>query len=104
MRFRPSGGLGHTQQRPDREAIQARAEAVTDQAAADKVFDHRHATEIERAENLAAGLPAEGAPPTPGEAPSKRDFRQPNLQTPAVAGRWPAGSLRSVRPMPKPPP
>ena len=33
MRFRPSGGLGHMQQRTDRDAVQARAEVVGDQAA-----------------------------------------------------------------------
>src|SRR5262245_13083339 len=84
MRFRPSGGIGHSQQRPDREALQARAEVVTDQSAQDKVYDHRHANEIERAENLAAGLPAQGLPPAPAEPQDKREFRQPNLQTPAV--------------------
>ena len=63
MRFRPSGGLGHTQQRPDREATQARAEVVGGQSANEKVYDHRHTTEIERAENIAAGLP----PGHPGE-------------------------------------
>ena len=55
MRFRPSGGLGHGQQRPDREANQARAEAVGGLDAQEKVYDHRHIGEIERAENLAAG-------------------------------------------------
>jgi hypothetical protein len=37
MRFRPTGGLGHVQQRPDRDAIQARADVVGDQAPQDKV-------------------------------------------------------------------
>ncbi len=85
MRFRPSGGLGHMQPRPDREAIQARADATGDQATQDKVYERRHAQEIDRAENIAAGLPAEGSPPAPAEgpAPGKRDFREPNLQTPA---------------------
>jgi ribonuclease G len=84
MRFRPSGGLGHMQQRPDREATQARAEAVGNPAAQDKVFDHRHTNEIERAENLAAGLPPEGAAAEPQQAPaSKKDYRQPHLDTPA---------------------
>jgi ribonuclease G len=84
MRFRPTGGLGHVQ-RPDREAIQARAEAVGDHAAQEKVYERRHAHEIERAENVAAGLPAEGLPnPAPqAPPPSKRDFREPNLETPA---------------------
>src|SRR5262252_10162683 len=84
MRFRPSGGLGHMQQRPDREATQARAEAVGDQATRDKVYERRHAHEIERAENIAAGLPPEGMPPAPESASGKtrREYREPNLQTP----------------------
>src|SRR5689334_23319019 len=85
MRFRPSGGLGHVQQRTDREATQARAEVVGDQATRDKVYERRHAHEIERAENIAAGLPPEGvAQPAPeGAGVSKRDFREPHLETPA---------------------
>ena len=62
MRFRPSGGLGHGQQHPDRDAIQARSEAVGGPPAPEKVYEHRHAHEIERAENIAAGLPPEGLP------------------------------------------
>jgi hypothetical protein len=30
--------------------------------APEKVYEHRHAQEIERAENIAAGLPPEGLP------------------------------------------
>lgn len=64
MRFRPSGGLGHVgrTQGPDRDAVQARAEAVEDTATQERVYEHRHAQEIERAENIAAGLPPEGIP------------------------------------------
>jgi len=84
MRFRPSGGLGHgQQQRPDREATQARAEVVGG-APQEKVYEHRHTHEIERAENIAAGLPPEGVPAP--EAPpgnDKRAFREPHLETPA---------------------
>src|SRR5712671_5298303 len=84
MRFRPSGGLGHGQQRPDREATQARAEAVGDPPTQEKVFEHRHAHEIERAENQAAGLPPEGiAAKAPEPAEVKGNFREPNLETPA---------------------
>jgi ribonuclease G len=87
MRFRPSGGLGHGQQpqRPDREATQARAEAVGGPPAQEKLFDQRHTHEIERDENIAAGLPPEGAPAQPQEQSpaTKRNFREPNLQTPA---------------------
>jgi ribonuclease G len=86
MRFRPSGGLGHgQQQRPDRDATQARAEAVGGPPAQEKVFDQRHTHEIERDENIAAGLPPEGVPAetTDKSADAKRNFREPNLQTPA---------------------
>ncbi len=84
MRFRPSGGLGHSQQKPDREATQARAEATGETIAPERVFERRHGHEIERAENIAAGLPPEGAPAAeaPHEA-DKKQFREPNLQTPA---------------------
>ena len=89
MRFRPSGGLGHgqnQQQRPDRDATQARAEAVGGPPAQEKIFEHRHAHEIERAENQAAGLPPEGLPPVAEEQQpedKKTNFREPNLETPA---------------------
>jgi ribonuclease G len=85
MRFRPSGGLGHGQHRPDREANQARAEVVGGQSVHEKVYDHRHTTEIERAENVAAGLPPEGLPEekTNTSTAPKKDFRQPHFETPA---------------------
>ena len=57
MRFRPKGGLGQTSQTHDREAVQARADVMSEQGGAERVFEKRHAHEIERAENLAAGLP-----------------------------------------------
>ena len=79
MRFRPSGGLGHAQPQHDREAQQARAEA-TGGPPSEKLFQQSHAHEIERAENIAAGLPPSGVP---REAPDKKDFREPNLATPA---------------------
>ena len=85
MRFRPSGGLGHASQKQDREATEARAEATGSPGAQDKVYDRRHAQEIERAENIAAGLPPEGLPPEPsveGTKP-KGNYREPHLETPA---------------------
>jgi ribonuclease G len=63
MRFRPKGGFGPNPQKPDREAVQARADVVTEQGGAEHVFEKRHSNEIERAENIAAGLPPQGAPP-----------------------------------------
>ena len=57
MRFRPKGGLGQAIQKPDHEAVQARADVVSEQGGMERVFEKRHSHEIERAENLAAGLP-----------------------------------------------
>ena len=85
MRFRPKGGLGQTTQKPDREAVQARAEALSEQGGIERVFEKRHTYEIERAENLAAGLPPQGVSETlpPPASPGKKDFREPHLDTPA---------------------
>jgi ribonuclease G len=85
MRFRPKGGLG-TPQRPDRGAQEARVEAVENKRDNDSVFDRRrHENEIDRSENIAAGLPPEGvqAPAEGNAPPSRRDFREPNMEVPA---------------------
>jgi ribonuclease G len=70
QRFRPSGGL--TSPKHDKASSEARAGALADSPAEEQVFsaDHRHAAEIARAENIAAGLPPEGAP---AEPPSEKD-------------------------------
>ncbi|HEY3854938.1 MAG TPA: Rne/Rng family ribonuclease [Verrucomicrobiae bacterium] len=61
MRFRPSGGLN---QKPDRGAQQARAEA-TGEKKPEAIFERgRHDEEINRAENIAAGLPPNEGQPT----------------------------------------
>src|SRR5580700_10595535 len=89
MRFRPKGGLGPNQnpQKPDRDATQARAEVVAEQGGDERLFEKRHNVEIERAENIAAGLPAEGAREetlqTPANLPDKKDFREPHSEIPA---------------------
>jgi len=85
MRFRPKGGLGQTPQKPDRDAAQARAEIVTEQGGTDKLFHKQHQHEIERAENIAAGLPAEGVPEqeTSANISAKKDFREPHSEIPA---------------------
>jgi ribonuclease G len=78
MRFKPKGGLGNAQQKPDRDAVEARQEVVSEQGGAERVFDKRHLHEIERAENLAAGLPPEGAPaqaPVPAEPAHTHEHR-----------------------------
>jgi ribonuclease G len=85
MRFRPSGGLGQNPQRTDREATQARVAATSGQAVDERVYERRHVHEIERAENIAAGLPPEGPPQPAAPSPEadKGKFREPNLETPA---------------------
>ncbi|MBM3839155.1 MAG: Rne/Rng family ribonuclease [Verrucomicrobia bacterium] len=88
MRFRPSGAPPHHIRRPDRAANQARAQAIGEKASTEGVFDSaRHQREIDRAENIAAGLPPD-AKPQPAPAPSvperkKSDYREPHLETPA---------------------
>src|SRR5580700_1691917 len=89
MRFRPSGGFNQNQ-KPDRSATEARAEA-TGEKKPDVVFERvRHDEEIARAENIAAGLPPEGEPQqetegTQGPPPREKRgaFRKPHLDTPA---------------------
>ena len=46
-----------------------------------RVYDKSRGGEIERAENVAAGLPPDGAVAAPVEA-GKRGYREPNLETP----------------------
>jgi ribonuclease G len=70
MRFRPSGGLGQVSRKEEKEAFQARAEVVGGEQSTERLFEQRHKHEIERAENIASGLPPGGAPvqPPPLEA------------------------------------
>jgi len=85
MRFRPKGGLGPNPLKPDREAVQARAEVVTEQGGAERVFEKRHTSEIDRAENIAAGLPPQGAAEieTPDAEAPKKEFREARTEVPA---------------------
>jgi ribonuclease G len=90
MRFRPSGGLGQNQQKPDRDATEARAEAIGESVGGqDKLFERRHQHEIERAENIAAGLPPEtkaGEQP-PNQHDEKDASHKRERQSPAQAER-----------------
>ena len=84
LHFRPSGK--HHKQ-AERAAVEARALATGDKSGElEGVYDtSRHAREIERAENVAAGLPPEGVAEAaaPEEAARReRGFREPNLATP----------------------
>src|SRR6266513_2320461 len=86
-RFRPSGGMSANVRRTDRAASDARAEALGEKPSEESIFDRaRHEREIQRSENLAAGLPADapGVPPAPQTSEQrKRDFREPDLAIPA---------------------
>ncbi len=108
MRFRPSGGLGHTSQKPDREATEARAEVVGGTGTPEKVYERRHAQEIDRAENIAAGLPPEGAPAEPTPAASEKEHsHEPELKAlppveekpfqPVPVTQKPKGIMDSIR-------
>ncbi len=89
MHFKPSSGGPKPGKQQDREAQQARAGATGDQSSVvdEQLFERqRYAKEIERAENVAAGLPPEGAPAeqdSDGQPAQKGDYREPNLETPA---------------------
>jgi ribonuclease G len=60
MRFKPKGGLNPAHQKTDRDAVEARQEVVSEQGGQERLFEKRHQHEIDRAENIAAGLPPEG--------------------------------------------
>src|SRR5436190_15068991 len=81
MRFRPSGGMG---QRNEKAANEARQDALTDQVStpSEEVFDARHEKEIERAENVAAGLPPDARPQESDTEDPRRAYRRPHLDTP----------------------
>jgi ribonuclease G len=84
MRFRPSGGIGQTAKKDEKEATQARAEVVGGEQSTERLFEQRHKHEIERAENIAAGLPPSGVPPTqPAPAPAPVDGTAARREPPA---------------------
>jgi len=83
QKFRPN----RTQSfKPERAAIEARAEVLGEKPASEGVFDlKRHEREIERAENRAAGLAEDATTPAAAvaaEGVRKRDYREPHLDTP----------------------
>jgi len=90
MRFKPKGGLNPAHQKTDREAVEARADVVSEQGGNERLFEKRHASEIERAENIAAGLPPEGAPPAaePAEAPHVHTHKHDAPAVPVAEERF----------------
>ncbi|HEX7858738.1 MAG TPA: Rne/Rng family ribonuclease [Verrucomicrobiae bacterium] len=83
MRFRPPGGISTPK------AAQAREDVGANKTSNEEVFGvSQHDEEIEKAENLAAGLPGETQATVPPEGEKKRDykrdFREPNLEAPPI--------------------
>ena len=73
--------------KPERAALEARAEALGDKLAEESVFDfRRHEREVHRAQNKAEGLPEE-TPDTPAAGTTvesaKKGYRQPHLDVPS---------------------
>ena len=85
MRFKPKGGLNPAHQKTDRDALEARADVVTEQGGADRLFEKRHQLEIERAENVAAGLPPDGKTETAAPAEHAHPHAHPHKHEPVPA-------------------
>jgi ribonuclease G len=92
MRFKPKGGLNPAHQKPDRDAVEARADVVSEQGGSDRLFEKRHTHEIERAENIAAGLPPEGTPEKPAaensDAAAAHSHEAPALVAPEAEEKF----------------
>ncbi len=87
MRFKPARGMGSPN--PDRSATAARLDAIVNKPIEERVFDiRRHESEIQRAENRAAGLPEDTQDsPERNVSPAGRDqsFRSPDFSRSADA-------------------
>src|ERR1043165_4164173 len=101
MRFRPSGGLGEVSKRDERDSNQERAEVVGGEQSTEKLFEQRHKHEIERSENIAAGLPPGGAPEA---EPIAREQSPGPGHSPAVPGAQPPVKEPPFKPVPVPEP
>ena len=78
MRFRPSP-------QAQKKFTETKADATLEtQGANQRVFDKSRQSEIERAENVAAGLPPEGIPRSEAAeaGEGKKAYREPHLDTP----------------------
>lgn len=82
LRFRPAGGLGAVSPKAQAEAQEARAAATSPLSEPERVFDKRHESEIERAQNLAYGLPPEGDDTAVAQSPAGGDYREPHPEVP----------------------
>ncbi|MCU0772524.1 MAG: Rne/Rng family ribonuclease [Verrucomicrobia bacterium] len=84
MRFRPAAGLANVSKKDLREANLARAEAIADNTMTDRVYEQSHDAEIDRAENVAAGLPP-NVSDAQIEAQAAAETEAPETEAPAAA-------------------
>ena len=93
MRFKPSTGVGPKNKKAQKAAAVARAEAIENVTSDDEpVFDEsRHSREIQRSENLAAGLP----PDISDEAIKAREEQKSAISTPSKAKQGAGQSTRA---------
>src|SRR5687768_3402839 len=103
MRFRPAGGFTPPN-KPTRAANEARADALGEMISGpEAVFDARHTREIDQAENVAAGLPADAEPTPPqtrnrpSEPPPAPLPPEPEFKPIAVQSAAPLGIVESLR-------
>ena len=96
-RFRPTGGL-NPNAKPDRAAIMARVSATGGEKISgdETVFARGREHEIRRAENIAAGLPAEGEAHGTSKPAGRHDYREPNLETPEEVNAEEEGDFKPV--------
>jgi ribonuclease G len=102
QRFRPGRGQLF---KPEKAALDARAEAIGEKTGDESVFDsRRHEREIHRAQNKAEGLPEDAPDPSPAETSpegtERREYRQPHLDVPAEVSEEPEAQ---PPPPPEPP-
>ncbi len=99
MRFKPSGGLQNQSPKKDKAASEARAEAIGEVVGGfdqEKLFEHRHQNEIERSENLAAGLASDGSAKSATAQKAKREASTP-AEPKASAPRMPEKPFAPVK-------
>jgi len=85
MRFRPKVASARPSKNPTAKPSRPAPTWWRSRVAPSMCSKKRHTNEIERAENIAAGLPPQGAPEnkTPDSGADKKEFREPKLGTPA---------------------
>jgi ribonuclease G len=100
MRFRPTGGLGNQPPKTDKDAVKARADVFGEQPTVrEEVFEHRYKKEIERSENVSAGLPPTGPAPEPeaAAAPAPADAAPDKPYAPVKFQEQPKGIIERIR-------